>query len=87
MKPLFEVGEEVILCSKNYPELNGDTVVLEVQDPELDELDNLTYGYRLTIEICKGNPFWSETALRKKYKGVDFNEMMKDIKQNKPVEV
>lgn len=30
MKPLFEVGEEVILCSKSHPELNGDAVVMEV---------------------------------------------------------
>lgn len=31
-RPLYEIGEEVILCSKEMPEKNGDAVVLEVFD-------------------------------------------------------
>ena len=35
MKALFEVGEEVILVSKKYPELNGDAVVIKIVSNEI----------------------------------------------------
>ena len=30
MKALFEVGEEVIIVSKDCPELNGDAVIISI---------------------------------------------------------
>lgn len=79
MKALFEVGEEVILVSKNYPRLSGDCKVLRVQMPSnklkigdccgggIGVTD--TISYELTIKNPKGCCFlWKESSLRKKPK-------------------
>ena len=98
MKALFEVGEEVILVSKKYPELNGDAVVIKIVSNETSRCphcENLIQydvenGYHLSIksktDCCTT---WHESALRKKHKGSDFSfdEMMKEIKSKKPIEV
>jgi hypothetical protein len=94
MKSLFEIGEEVILCSKNQPNLNGDTVVIKsaigssvLNCPHCEKKIELTssgYGYFLEVK-SKGEhgccqPF-DESALRKKHNGSNFsfNEIMSEI--------
>lgn len=99
MKALFEVGEEVILVSKDCPELNGDAVVVFIapfgvfncphcgkkirRDEELNAY-YLNVTSGINQKCCSA---WSESCLRKKHKGSDFsfNEMMKEIKSKKPL--
>lgn len=93
MKTLFEVGEEVIICSKSHPDSNGEAVVLSIikgGDSVMCEhcgtatrIKGHGYGYYLNVipssSCCKP---WGEKALRKKHKGGDFsfNEMLNEIK-------
>jgi hypothetical protein len=75
MMSYFKVGEEVILQSQCYPELNNDCVVIGVFKPDggLTMLPDGTgelrdcYSYTTTIEAPSGND-WCESALRKKHK-------------------
>lgn len=86
MRPKFEVGEEVILQSISAPELNGDTVVLDVRycvyrnwsTKELEE------GYLYQLGIKGHNDGWMESSLRKKHKPSDmsFTDLMTSIKSN-----
>ena len=71
----FKVGEECILQSSLYPELNGDCIVTEVLEPKIRTL-SLGNGktvrvnqcaYRTTIENEKSWA-WAESSLRKKHK-------------------
>ena len=71
----FKLGEECILQSERYPELNGDCIVLKVLDKKprrghfaggVTKIMN-TYSYIVTVESPNGFP-WSERALRKKHK-------------------
>ena len=81
-KPLFSVGEEVILRSEAYPEYNGDAVVLDIR---FDYDDGLP-GYLLTIPCPKDEEgddlWWDEPALRKKYKPseLSFQELVSSLK-------
>lgn len=94
MEALFKVGEEVILCSKNQPELNGETVVIKIaigkailNCPHCEKRIEITspgFGYFLQTK-SKGihgccQPF-DESALRKKHKGSDFsfNQIISEI--------
>ncbi len=71
----FKVGEECILQSILYPDLNGDCVVTEVLEAKVrilvmgnGETRNInTCAYRTTIENNKGLA-WAEESLRKKHK-------------------
>jgi hypothetical protein len=71
----FQLGEECILQSALYPELNGDCVVTEVLKAKVrilvmgnGETRNInTCAYRTTIENNKGLA-WAEVSLRKKHK-------------------
>ena len=71
----FKVGEECILQSKNYPELNGDCTVLRVLEdtPRITHFKGKAsaitsgYAYITSIESHRGCP-WDESALRKKHK-------------------
>lgn len=100
MKPRFNVGEEVILQSKDYPEMNGEYTVLKVisgggmvvcsiTGQSYRQTDGLSYvlndGNLHKRDNCEIN--WNESALRKKHKpsGKSFSEMMSDIK-NKELE-
>jgi hypothetical protein len=71
----FKVGEECILQSERYPELNGDCIVLKVLDKKpikghfaggVTKIIS-TYSYLVTIESPNGF-LWLECALRKKHK-------------------
>lgn len=57
MRPLFEEGEHVILCSKDRPELNGDAVVLEVESLE-DKVKRHTGAYP-ELHWVGGDPGYS----------------------------
>ncbi len=95
MKALFEIGEEVILCSKNQPELNGETVVIEMviggsifKCPHCESnihIQGSGIGYFLQTESKSSHgccqPF-DEITLRKKHNGsgFSFNEIISEIK-------
>jgi hypothetical protein len=71
----FKVGEEVILQSTLYPELNGDCIVTEVLEPRprlshfRSGITKVTsqYVYYTTISNSNNWP-WAESTLRKKHK-------------------
>jgi hypothetical protein len=71
----FKVGEEVILQSNLYPELNGDCIVTEVLEPKprishfANGITKVTsqYVYYTTIKNSNNWP-WAESTLRKKHK-------------------
>jgi hypothetical protein len=71
----FKVGEECILQSSSYPELNGDCVVLDIGEKKYRKTILSTgereirndYAYTTTIESPSGNT-WATSALRKKHK-------------------
>jgi len=74
MKALFEVGEEVIIESKEAPQLNGDAVVTFAGKGKwINRYGECVYeGY--TYETTTKSPddsLWRETALKKKYKPAD----------------
>lgn len=89
MRALFEVGEEVILCSKTFQELSGEAVVLRVVKLGLDRFACPHCGEERLFSLTKGKAYylsvpsknkdygccspWAESALRKKHKGSDFS--------------
>jgi hypothetical protein len=96
MKALFEVGEEVVLQSGDYPELDGDCVVNSAlfKGDSVKCLCGVEYVHHDNVPVyflsknaahkCEkcGNSFqipWKQSRIRKKYKGVDFNEMMREL--------
>lgn len=83
--PLFRVGEEVVLQSINYPELNGNAIVQKVDSGYEEGSKKPCYGYVLNI----GNPLypgWAESALRKKHKPSDhsFDSLIAELKSKEP---
>lgn len=82
-KPLFEIGEEVILQSKTFPEYNAEYVVEEVIEKDQPVRCRLTgdriyssdgYSYRFSIPLLHKHYtdgtecLMDESALRKKHK-------------------
>ena len=91
-KPLFEIGEEVILQSKNHPECNGEAVVISYM-PSSGGVDRYGvkqvvggFAYKLTIDSPLPNKLWHELAIKKKHKPseMSFEELMNFLKS--PVE-
>ena len=84
MKPLFEVGEEVLLVSKSCPELNGEYTISAVahhgkcvQYGTGGISRETTYNFfGEDKSIC-----YAESALRKKHKPseYDFNQLIEEI--------
>ena len=92
MNPLFSVGEVVILQSVNWPECNGDATVMEhVANGDLSAYGKINrsgyYAYRLDVIASNGNPWWRQSALRKKHQPGEqsFTELMQTLKS--PVSV
>ena len=90
--PLFSVGEVVILQSVSWPECNGDATVLEhVPSGKMSSSGKLNThgvdGYRLDVIASNGNPWWNQSALRKKHQPGEqsFTELMQTLKS--PVSV
>lgn len=87
-KPLFEVGEEVILQSKAYPEYNGEAVVISYKVStggiDRDGVKHVDGGfsYRLTIDSPVPNRMWHELAIKKKHKPseMSFDGLMSFLK-------
>ena len=86
MRPLFKVGEEVILCSEVSPGLNGDASVIDIHGPRNGRCvvtNIVTFGFGYTLNIPSGAPggIWAESALRKKHKPAegDFVEVMTSL--------
>ena len=79
MCPLYEIGEEVLLVSHMHPNLNGPTQVLSVvrATPTPDGIcTKCKYAYELTTPNVASMSRWHECALRKKYDGVERDELM-----------
>lgn len=95
MKQYFEVGEEVILCSEDYPELNGDYVIFNIvhgdmayKDPLVEEMltsRGCGIAYLLDgltdMEIGMETHIpWEQSALRKKHQpGEDHSTFMDNL--------
>ena len=86
MRPLFEVGEEVMLVSKSEPAANGSYLVTEVLHHAFHGC--CPYGYRLDIDPIQNEPDgyfyagWCQCALRKKPESGDsFESFMDELKQ------
>lgn len=100
-RPLFAVGEEVILQSIKNPIYNGEYTVDEVIQSNRTVLcritgnriycEHLTYRLNLPIphiEYDDGTEtLWCESALRKKYQGSEFGftELMSVLKSPAPI--
>lgn len=94
MKPLFSVGEECVLQSRDYPEMNGDVQILSVladgDSFACPHCGRVNYNYRFqtgyAYHIDKPVPNKccrpvSGKALRKKYDpGMKFDELIKSLK-------
>ncbi len=86
-QPYFQVGEEVTLQSKHFPQVNGDYIIEDLDWME-NHISSATgeklpsmFVYRLIN--CDGQ-YWAESALKKKYppSSKGFSELMSSIKQN-----
>lgn len=86
-RPLFAVGEEVILVSVQSPHCNGPAVVLDVDNNYEDEVP----GYLLTTPCEKDDEgidmLWDQSALRKKSppSSQSFSELMNTLKSPEKV--
>jgi hypothetical protein len=58
MRALFEVGEEVILCSKSSPELNGEAVVLKVAEAGMAKFNCPHCGVDLSKRRVGGGSYY-----------------------------
>lgn len=79
MRPKFEVGEEVILQSIDFPECNGEYSVQEVS-----YFDAVGFCYRLDLDhkVVGRLDLWVESSLRKKHKPsrMSFDDLMSSLK-------
>ena len=88
-RPKFEVGEEVILQSKKYPDLNGEYSIRQVLFPK-DEyicrisgvvikrrVESETFAYLLDKPLCSDRTdieaLVRESSLRKKHKPAEMS--------------
>jgi len=90
-EPLYKVGEEIILVSKNWPAYNGEYVVEVVHKdgditpktpPTIIDTDG-GYSYYLGFNVPDNSyTHWCEQSLRKKHKPSDdsFEDMMNKLK-------
>ena len=82
MRPLFDVGEEVILVSKLDPNLSGPAVVIEVMKAtwcHQNCMSKFAYMLNIEAELYHG---WCQCSLRKKPEpGGDFESFMDELKQ------
>lgn len=80
-RPLFAVGEVVMLQSKNCPELNGEHRVREVvglgESTVIDGVKKINVGtrpvYDLGVPGRAGHNFWDESALRKRHQPGEYS--------------
>lgn len=100
MKQLYEVGEVVVAVFVNYPECNGEYVVLEVMTPEQTKAEFPMFSIRenslyYRLDGLKINPVEgvscnaaAERALRKKHEPSQqsFKDLMTTLKSPQKVE-
>lgn len=84
-RPLFSVGEEVILQSIYNPQCNGDAVVNKVKIGVRTDTMEPSWVYDLSIKHPDGI-YWAECALRKKHKPSEhsFGSLMAGLKSKEP---
>jgi hypothetical protein len=72
----FDVGEEVILQSRGFPELNGNATVISkvygVRRSSFDGISRKGWAYYLDVVGPNEAP-WREASLRKKHKPSEFS--------------
>ncbi|MCY1440237.1 hypothetical protein D9M71_565020 [compost metagenome] len=89
-RPLFEVGEVVLLRSQYLPECNGEATVLSVlRGREVNASGDFireAFVYRLTIQNPNPKRGWAESALRKKHQPGEqsFRDLIQTLKQGQP---
>ena len=86
--PYFEIGEEIILQTNLYPELNGEHTITDYSFELFDDESGGT-GLRHGYELSCGDWF-DQSCLRKKHKGSEDNESFSQLitnlnKQTEPV--
>jgi hypothetical protein len=99
MKQLYEVGEVVLLRSRELPEYDGEYVVQKVYAPNEWTIDSTgsqyngshTYSYALGFSFEWGKGVcdaWQQTALRKKHEPSQqsFKDLMTTLKSPQKVE-
>ena len=64
MRPKFEVGEVVLLQSKDFPECNGECTVLDIAD---HVVHGAVYKLNINHNVEGWMDYWKESALRKKH--------------------
>ncbi len=85
-QPYFQVGEEVILQSKHFPQVNGDYIIedLEWMENHVSSAtgEKLPSMFVYSLINCDGQ--WAEFVLKKKYppSSQGFNELISSVKQN-----
>ncbi len=83
-RPLFQVGEEVILCSKRFPDANGEAVVT-CRFYGLSKnihSGNIVEGWKYKTDVMPDRiHVWEESVLRKKHKPSDqsLEDMIAEI--------
>lgn len=85
-KPLFEIGETVIIYSEKCPQRNGENLCIFSIEDFVGE-DRLGRHYEGFIYSFEGLPdeWWTEPTLRKKHQPseMNFNELMSSL--NAPI--
>jgi len=90
--PKFAVGEDVLIVSEDYPEVQGfETAVAGVTfneapiNHETGEEMPAEYGYQVSPDPHGDKFYWGESALRKRPSDFTFNELMDSLKTPVPV--
>ncbi len=88
MKQHFKVGELVVLCTEDNPEINGNIcTVIKYNGYSSyislnNEINKPDHHYVLNIMVSNGNS-WAQSALRKYYPPATktFTEIMQELKK------
>ena len=96
-KQYFIVGEEVILASKDRPDLNGEYVITMMPNRGDIILDESGHEWRVAtdagiflegLEGARGPIPWCQSALRKKHQGGDdFQSLIHKMNNDKAEEI
>ena len=89
--PKFAVGEDVVIFTPYYPELNGKAAIVVGVYWTTDCFNPVTgkdvpdgYGYELSPHYVDDD-YWDELELRKRPSDMSFDQLMESLK--KPVNV
>ena len=90
--PKFAIGEEVLVYSVNFPDLQGIEAIITAreyweyaEDSVTGELYGEGYSYWLDFSESPNNYPWDESSLRKRPSDMSFDQLMESLKT--PVDV